>query len=347
MASPADPLDCGNSGTTARLLAGVVAGAGATATFTGDESLSRRPMRRIAEPLRALGARVELAPHGGLPMTVQGGPLRDLDWSSPVASAQVKSAILLAAVLGGVRATVREPHRSRDHTERMLAARGVEVELGDWGIRVPAGQVLRPLDITVPADPSSAAYFVALAVLADEGELEVLNVCLNDTRTGFLRVLRRMGADIEVRDVHDSGGEPVGTIVARPSKLRGIEIVPAEIPSLIDELPLFACVAARADGESVVSGAAELRVKESDRISVMAANLAGLGGHVSERPDGFSVEGSSDPLRGTVRTAGDHRIAMCFGVLGALRGNEIRVDDPECVHVSFPGFWSELSRLTT
>lgn len=342
--TPTEPLDCGNSGTTARLMAGVVAGAGITATFIGDASLSRRPMRRVAEPLRALGARVTLAGDGGLPMTVAGGALQPVDWESSVASAQVKSAILLAALLGGVRARVTEPHLSRDHTERMLAARGVELSRSGPAVEIAAGQRLIPLDVTVPADPSSAAFFLALAALADEGELRLEHVCLNETRLGFVKVLRRMGADIRSIDVTEDGGEPVGTLVARPSPLRGVDIGPEEVPALIDELPLFACVAARASGESVVRGAAELRVKESDRIATVVANLQRLGADAAELEDGFRVTGSSRPLRGAVETRGDHRIAMSFGILSMLPGNEVRVDDRSCVDVSFPGFWRELAR---
>ena len=343
--SPEKPLQCGNSGTTARLMAGVVAGAGIAAFFEGDDSLSRRPMRRIAEPLRAMGAHVNLAPHGGLPMGVAGDPLRAIEWDSPVASAQVKSCILLAAVLGGVHAVVREPHRSRDHTERMLSARGVAVHVDGTTVAVEPGQVLHPTDCSVPADPSSAAFFVALALLAGSGEILIRDVCLNETRTGFFRVLKRMGADLRVEDRREEAGEPVGTIIARPSRLRGVAVAPDEVPALIDELPLFACVAARAEGRSSVRGAGELRFKESDRIGSLVANLRALGAQAEELEDGFEVSGSDARLRGTVRTGGDHRIAMAFGVLGAL-GNEVAIDDPGCVRVSFPDFWTELSRLT-
>ncbi len=344
LTAPIDPLDCGNSGTTARLIAGVIAGAGITATFRGDASLTRRPMRRVAEPLRAMGAEVTLAPHGGLPMIVRGAPLRPTDWHSNVASAQVKSAILLAALLGGVRACVKEPHLSRDHTERMLAARGVDLVRRGAEVEIMAGQRLRPIDITVPADPSSAAFFVALAALAGSGELRLERVCLNETRLGFLNVLRRMGARIDMTDVSEDGGELVGTIVARASDLHGVEVQPDEVPALIDELPLFACVAARAKGGSVVRGASELRVKESDRIATMVSNLRRLGVDAEELADGFEVTGSRRALAGSVVTNGDHRIAMSFGVLAMLPANHIEVDDRRCVDVSFPGFWNELRR---
>ena len=345
--SPTEPLDCGNSGTTARLMAGVIAGAGLNAKLVGDASLSRRPMRRVAEPLSAMGATIALAPHGGLPLEIVAGPLRPIEWESRIASAQVKSAILLAALFGGVRAVVREPHLSRDHNERMLAARGATLTLSDAGrtVALEAGQILRPEDVSVPADPSSAAFFVALALLANEGELTITDVCVNPTRTGFHRVLERMGADVTVQDEREDGGELVGTLVARPSRLRGVTISADDVPSMIDELPLFACLASRAQGTSEVRGAGELRVKESDRIAAIVANLRELGADVRELEDGFVVRGSDRPMRGTIATNADHRIAMCFGVLGALTGNSIIVDDPGCVDISFPEFWRELERV--
>ncbi|HYC51805.1 MAG TPA: 3-phosphoshikimate 1-carboxyvinyltransferase [Gemmatimonadaceae bacterium] len=344
---PPVPLDCGNSGTTARLMAGVVAGVGINAKLVGDASLSRRPMRRVAEPLTAMGGTIALAAHGGLPLEIFAKPLHPIEWNSPIASAQVKSAVLLAALFGGVQARVREPHLSRDHTERMLAARGVALHLSDDGrtVDIEAGQVLRPVDVSVPADPSSAAFFVALALLASDGELRLSDVCLNPTRTGFYRVLERMNADVSMIDVRDEGGERVGTLVARPSRLRGITISAHEVPAMIDELPLLACLAARADGVSEVRGAGELRVKESDRIATIVANLRELGVAAEELEDGFVVEGTNRPLRGTATTNGDHRIAMCFGVLGALSGNSVLIDDPACVDISYPGFWQELQRV--
>jgi 3-phosphoshikimate 1-carboxyvinyltransferase len=346
--SPTAPLDCGNSGTTTRLMAGVVAGAGLTATFIGDASLSRRPMRRIAEPLIAMGAHIELPEHGGLPMTVRGAALRPITWESRVASAQVKSAILLASLLAGVSATIHEPHPSRDHTERMLRGRGVDVSVTPDGasIELAGGQLLRPEDVRVPADPSSAAFWVALAALAEEGRVELIDVCLNPTRTGFLEVMRRMGADVRARDQREEGGELLGTVVAAAAPLKALEISAQDVPAMIDELPLFACVATRAQGTSVVRGAGELRVKESDRIATLVSNLKGLGAHADELDDGFTVTGSDRPLRGRVITKGDHRIAMAFAILGAIAPNEIEVDDHGCVAVSYPGFWQELERIT-
>lgn len=345
--SPREALDCGNSGTTTRLMAGVVAGAGLSATFIGDASLSRRPMRRVAEPLIAMGARVELPAHGGLPMTIHGAALRPISWESRVASAQVKSAILLAALLAGVPAAVREPHASRDHTERMLRGRGVDVRAAADGssIQLAGGQLLRPEDVDVPADPSSAAFWVALAALAAEGALELTDVCLNPTRTGFVEVMRRMGADVRVHDRREAGGEALGTVIAAPAPLRAVEVSAQDVPAMIDELPLLACVATRARGTSTVRGAGELRVKESDRIATVVSNLKRLGADADELDDGFSVTGSDRPLRGRVITNGDHRIAMAFAVLGAIAPNDIEVDDRDCVAVSYPEFWRELERV--
>lgn len=344
---PEAALDCGNSGTTARLMAGVVAGAGVTARFTGDESLSRRPMRRIAAPLEAMGARVDLPPHGGLPMTVHGAPLRRIEWQSDVASAQVKSAVLLAALVAGVPVSYTEPAKSRDHTERMLAARGVEIVGDGSSVRLAPVQALAALDQTVPGDPSSAAFFGGLAAMASHGSIVMPNVGANPTRVGFFSALARMGAQVSLSDVRDEGGEPTATVTVEPGTLRGVRIGAAEIPAMIDELPLLACVAARAEGETVITGAGELRVKESDRIAVVVRNLRALGVEAEELPDGMRIVGGEHPLRGAIRTHGDHRIAMAFGVLGALDANEIAVDDPDCVVVSYPRFWDDLRQAAT
>ncbi len=345
--APAVDLECGNSGTTARLMAGVVAGAGLTARFTGDASLSRRPMQRVQRPLEAMGATVELPAHGGLPMTVRGGALSDVEYASETSSAQVKSCVLLAAVCAGVEATVREPSRSRDHTERMLAAMGAEVWVSDDAVLLFGEQRLRAIDLIVPGDPSSAAFFAALAALAPEGELLARGVGVNETRTGFFAALREMGASIALADERREGGEPVADLRIRAgAELAGIEVAGDAIPTLIDELPLLACVAAYASGETRVSGAAELRVKESDRIAAVVANLRTLGADAEERPDGFVVQGTRPRLRGTVTTHGDHRLAMAFGVLSAMPGNEIAIDDRDCVAVSYPGFWDDLARVT-
>jgi 3-phosphoshikimate 1-carboxyvinyltransferase len=349
--SPSRPLDCMNSGTTARLLLGILSGQPLEAVLTGDESLRKRPMRRVTEPLIAMGATIrEVGPPGFLPLEVRGGPLHPIRYRSPVASAQVKSALLLAGLVGGCRVELFEPRRSRDHTERMLVGAGVPLEEGEaeggWRVLLdsPPGS-LPPLDLDVPGDPSSAAFFVAWALMAGS-PLAIRGVGMNETRIGFLPVLERMGARIRVEpEAGAEGGEPVATLVVEGGTLRGTEVGEGEIPSLIDEIPVLAMVAARAEGVTRITGAEELRVKESDRIRALVDNLRTVGARVEELPDGLLVEGSDAPLRGRVRTHHDHRIAMAFGILGALPGNQIQVEDADVVEVSFPGFWDLLDAV--
>jgi 3-phosphoshikimate 1-carboxyvinyltransferase len=341
---PADSLDCGNSGTTARLLAGIVAGCPIVARFVGDASLSCRPMRRVAQPLEAMGARFEFERADGLPMTVHGGGLRSIRWVNETSSAQVKSAILLAGVVAGVEVSVTERWPSRDHTERMLAGRGVSVDVASDGVTVRHHGPVLAADTDVPADPSSAAFFAALGALASSGELTIRDVGVNGTRIGFFHALEEMGARIRFEAGRELAGEPVADVVVQPGTLRALEIGEARVPALIDELPLLACVAARAEGMTRISGARELRVKESDRIAAVVANLRAVGAAAEELPDGMIITGSHAPLAGRVTTHGDHRLAMAFGVLGALPGNRIVIDDPDCVAVSFPTFWQALER---
>ena len=343
--TPDRDLDCGNSGTTTRLLAGVVAGHPFRARFIGDDSLSRRPMKRIKQPLEAMGASVQLERGDGLPMVVHGGDLRPVVWETPVASAQTKSAILLGALVAGVRAEVIEPQPTRDHTERMLGAMGATVRVSDTHVVVEPVERLMPLDFDVPGDPSSAAFLVGLGLLADQGEIALPNVALNERRTGFLEVARRMGGAVSSSVEVDAAGEPVGTIRAKSSRLHGTTVSGEDVPSMIDELVLVACLAARADGVTTVRGAQELRVQESDRIAAVVENLRAIGARAEETADGFTVEGSRSSLSGVVRTRGDHRVAMAFGVLASLPGNQIDIDDRSCVSVSYPGFWDDLTSL--
>jgi 3-phosphoshikimate 1-carboxyvinyltransferase len=344
--APRDALDCGNSGTTARLMAGMVAGAGVTARFVGDASLSRRPMRRVARPLEAMGARIQFDGSDGLPMTVRGATLRGIEWASDVASAQVKSSILLAGAVAGVEVTVREPGASRDHTERMLVAHGLGIEWAPGYARLRAGGRLDPCDVDVPADPSSAAFFAGLAALAASGEVVLKDVCVNPTRIGFFHALREMGPVVEFLPRREQSGEPTGDIVVRPGPLRAVTVGADRVPSLIDEVPLLACLAARARGESRITGARELRVKESDRVAAVVGNLRAVGVEAHELPDGMVVVGSDAPLSGRVVTSGDHRLAMAFAVLGAGTGGRISIDDPACVDVSYPAFWRDLDRVS-
>jgi 3-phosphoshikimate 1-carboxyvinyltransferase len=352
---PSAALDLGNSGTGSRLLLGVLAGSGITATLTGDESLRSRPMGRVTEPLSLMGARFV---HGGkpgrLPITVEGvRPLSPIDWKSPVASAQVKSAILLAGLVGGAEATVTEPRQSRDHSERMLRGVGATVSEGPveggWrvGLVAPPDRI-EPLDFAVPGDISSAAFPLGWAALGGVGgELTVERVGLNPSRTAVLDVFVRMGARVTVLPDAGSGPEPVGSITVVPGPLRGARVGGDEVPRLIDELPLIAAMGACAEGVTSISEAEELRAKESDRISAMVENLRALGVEVEERSDGLDVHGTDRPLRGRVECRGDHRIAMAFGVLGSVGSNEIEIDDPASADVSFPGFWTLLERLAT
>lgn len=345
--SPASRLQCNNSGTTARLMAGVAAAQPFASTFVGDASLSRRPMRRVAAPLEAMGARVEfLGGHDGLPMTVHGGSLHGIEWDLPVASAQLKSAILLAGLCGRVAVRVREPAPTRDHTERMLSALGVSVTTRAGWIELQPAERLAPLELDVPGDPSSAAFFVARALLAAGGSLRVENVLRSPFRDGFLRAVQGMGGRIEeVRAGGADGDVRDDLVVHGGNSLRGITIGRDLVTSMIDEVPMLAVLAARAEGTTEVRGAEELRVKESDRIAAVVANLRAIGVDAHELPDGLVVRGTDAPLAGHVVTRGDHRIAMAFGILGASRGCTITVDDPACVAVSYPHFWQDLARV--
>jgi 3-phosphoshikimate 1-carboxyvinyltransferase len=337
-------LDCGNSGTTTRLLLGLLAGHRFTTTLTGDRSLRRRPMRRVTEPLGLMGARFSGMTRDGLPLTIRGGPLMPLRWEQPVSSAQIKSCLLLAGVTGAVDVAVREPAgRSRDHTERLLRAFGYGVrEPGDgWIEFTPSGRI-EPFQMQVPGDPSSAAFLVGAAVLAEAGQLAITGVGVNPTRTGFLSVLRRMGADVRLDNADEVMGEPVADLLCQPATLAATEVTAAEIPGLIDEIPLLAVVASRARGTTTFRDVGELRVKESDRLGLMAENLRAVGVNAAVQGDDLVVEGTSQPPAGRVRTDGDHRLAMAFAVLGTLPGARVRVDDMRSAAVSFPQFTEAL-----
>jgi 3-phosphoshikimate 1-carboxyvinyltransferase len=361
---PAGPLDCGNSGTTARLLLGALAGCPFEATMTGDDSLRRRPMRRVTDPLAAAGAEFhELAEPDRLPIRVRGGrPLRPIAWRSPQASAQVKSALLLAGVTGRTTVQVTEPVPSRDHTERMLRAMGARVrtggdeapeadrggrpglpDLAGHGIALQPPERLAPLELRVPGDISTAAFFLALGALV--GPVRVRGVGLNPGRTGALRVMERMGAAVSVTVEAHVAGEPVGSVVVAPDTLRSASIVDHEVPSLLDEIPILAALAARADGETRFDGIGELRVKESDRVAALSDNLRRLGVATEVGADHLIIAGTTAPLVGWVDARGDHRVAMAFGVLGALQGNRIEVRGGDAVAVSFPAFWERLDQL--
>jgi 3-phosphoshikimate 1-carboxyvinyltransferase len=303
-------------------------------------------MKRVAEPLTAMGARFEFERGDGLPMTVHGGNLSGIAWNTRAASAQAKSAILFAGLVAGVSVTVRELSRSRDHTERMLGSLGVPLTIGDDSVSLSPIPVLDPLDISIPGDPSSAAFPAALAALATQGEARILNACVNPTRIGFLDALKQMGASVRFMHKAEMSGEPTATVAVSPKKLSALRVGANQVPSMIDELPLLACVAAAAGVDLDVSGAEELRVKESDRISVLVSNLRAVGAAAEEKRDGFRIAGDGPrPLRGRVTTHGDHRIAMAFGVLSMIENNEIEIDDRDCVSISYPDFWTDMRSL--
>ena len=343
--TPGATLDCMNSGTSMRLLMGILAGTQTAATLDGDASLRRRPMLRIAEPLRAMGAHIALASERHAPVQIAGGnPLTAIDYTLPVASAQLKSAVLLAGLGARGRTTVREAVPSRDHTERMLPLFGVAVAVHDGAVSVDGGATMRAADIRVPGDPSSAAYWLAAAATTPESEITVTGVSLNPTRLGFVGALERMGATIE-RTIAGGDTEPYGTLRASTSALHGITLGPEDVPAIIDELPLLAVVATRAHGTTRVCGAAELRVKESDRLEMLARNFANLGLVIELFEDGFAIEGPQLSRGGTVESAGDHRIAMAFSIGALAAQSATTIDDARCVGVSYPEFYRTLDAL--
>ncbi|KRA74301.1 3-phosphoshikimate 1-carboxyvinyltransferase [Lysobacter sp. Root667] len=333
-----EALDCGNAGTGMRLLAGALAGQGFDSVLIGDESLSKRPMRRVTEPLAAMGARIDSADGGLPPLRIHGGSaLQGIDYTLPVASAQVKSALLLAGLYARGETVVREPHPTRDYTERMLAAFGWPIEFAPGYARLSGGHALRATDVAVPADFSSAAFFLVAASVVPGSELLLEAVGMNPRRTGLLAALRLMGADIREQNPREEGGEPVADLLVRHAPLHGIEVPVALVPDMIDEFPALFVAAACAQGRSTIAGAAELRVKESDRIATMAQGLRNLGAQIDETPDGAIIVGGA--LRGgTVDSHGDHRIAMSFAVAAQCASGEVRIGDVANVATSFPGF---------
>ena len=353
---PQTPLEMGNSGTSTRLLMGLIASHAITAQFVGDASLSGRPMGRVIEPLSQMGAAFEASEGGRLPLTLRGAwPAVPITYRLPVASAQVKSAVLLAGLNTAGITTIIEPVPTRDHTERMLRGFGAElsVEIDQDGARVIqlVGEAeLRPQTIEVPGDPSSAAFFIVAALIVPGSELLIQNVGLNPTRAGIVTVLRQMGGSIEELNRREVGGEPVADLLVKHSALTGIEVDPALAPSMIDEFPVLFVAAALAQGTTVTSGLDELRVKESDRLSAMAAALTGAGARVSEQHDGLTIEGTGgEPLHGSAnsptKTRLDHRIAMSMAVAGLASRDGVEVDDTRPIATSFPMFEALLDGL--
>jgi 3-phosphoshikimate 1-carboxyvinyltransferase len=351
---PAEVIDCGNAGTGARLIIGATAGFPLTAAFTGDASLRGRPMGRVLRPLGAMGA-VWLARQGDrLPLSLRGGDLRAISYRLPEPSAQVKSAVLLAGLNADGATRVIEPVLTRDHTERMLRAFGATVEVEDTAdgrvISLTGGQALRGAAVRVPGDPSSAAFPIVAALVTPGSTVTVTNVLLNPLRFGLFETLREMGADLTIANVRETGGESVGDLTARHSTLRGVVVPDARAASMIDEYPILAVAAAHAEGRTEMRGLGELRVKESDRLALMAAGLAACGVQVEEEPEGLIVAGTSGanhPVAGgaTAATHGDHRIAMSFLVLGLAAREPVSVDEPGMIATSFPGFTDLMGSL--
>ena len=345
LAEPQDALNAGNSGTTTRLMAGVLAGQPFLSVLTGDRSIRSRPMARIAEPLRLMGAQVDGRDGGRLaPLTFRGGALRGVRYRMPVASAQVKSALLLAGLFAEGETILDQPAVSRDHTELMFRAMGVPVEEDGLSVRVSPGR-LTAMNVRAPADISSAAYWLVAAVCHPDAEARVRNVGVNPTRSGILDALEMMGADVRVENRREEAGEPVADLVARSSALRAVEIGGGLIPRLVDEVPALALAACFAEGTTVIRDAAELRVKESDRLTATRAELSRMGAQVEELDDGLRITGGRK-LRGAAhKTYGDHRIAMTAGVAGLLADGETTIRAAETASVSYPTFWDDLESL--
>jgi 3-phosphoshikimate 1-carboxyvinyltransferase len=346
LAEPEDVLDCGNSGTSMRLITGLLAGQRFFSVLTGDRYLRKRPMARVIEPISRMGGCI-FGRAGGdkAPLAIVGRDLAGIAHSSRVASAQVKSAILLAGLYASDETEVREPHISRDHSERMLRHFGADVESFDGGVRVRGGRELEGRDIIVPGDISSAAFFLVAATIVPGSELLIRGVGVNPTRTGILDILNAMGADIELLDPREASGEPVADLLVRSARLKGIEIGGELVPRAIDEFPVICVAAALAEGRTVIRDAGELRVKETDRIAAMAANLGKAGVDVIEREDGMEITGR-DTLSGSVAESfGDHRIAMSMLVAGLAADGESEVRDVECIATSFPDFSGLLGRV--
>ena len=345
LAEPAASIECGNAGTLMRLLAGVVAGQDGRFELVGDESLSSRPMERVAEPLRRMGARVETF-DGHAPVVVEGGSLQAINYELPMPSAQVKSAVLLAGLYAEGETTVVEPLPTRDHTERLLERAGAAVRRRPQSVTIQGAERLSLADIEIPGDFSSAAALLVAAVTLPGSDVTVHGVGLNPRRIGLLDVLERMGARVAIYNRRPIGGEPAGDVQVRSSELVGATVTAAEVPSLVDELPLLALAACHARGETVIRGAAELRVKESDRIEAVVEELRRIGAHIRATPDGFRIRGVPARLRGgTVDARGDHRLAMLGAAAGVSSREGVQLQGAEAVETSFPGFFQVLEQL--
>ncbi|ACN98673.1 3-phosphoshikimate 1-carboxyvinyltransferase [Sulfurihydrogenibium azorense Az-Fu1] len=348
---PDDVLDMGNSGTTTRLTLGVLAGQNFFATLTGDDSLRKRPMKRVVDPLSEMGAKVDGRKEANnLPISIRGGKLKGISYFNSKMSAQVKSAILLAGLYAETPTEVVEPIVSRDHTEKMLNWMGANIEIDfmtdGYKVKISKTDRLKPIHINVPADPSSAAFFAAAASIVPKSEIILKDVMVNPTRDGFFRKLKEMGADIEYKNKRDEAGEIVADVIVKYNDLKGVKVVKEEVPSMIDELPLLAIVATQAEGETVITGAEELRVKESDRIKAIVENFKRLNLEIEELEDGMVIKGKQKVKGGVVDSYKDHRIAMGFAILGLVSEDGITIKDADCVYISYPDFFKHLEKVS-
>lgn len=336
---PTTILDAGNSGTTIRLLSGILAGHPFTSTITGDDSLRKRPMKRIIDPLEKMGAKIESSPGFFAPLTIHGTSLQPIEYALPIPSAQVKSCILLAGLLAEGKTSVTEPAQSRDHTERMLPCFGVEVIKNGLKVEIKGKSVLKATTIDVPGDISSAAFLMVAAALLPDAKLTLLNIGMNPTRTGIIEVLRAMGCSIQEKNVQSLHHEPRADLVIQSSPLSGIEIAGDLIPKVIDEIPILAIAATQAKGKTVVRDAKELRVKETDRITAVAKNLNAMGVKIEVFEDGFAIEGPQKLKAAVIESFHDHRIAMAFAIAGLVAKGKTRIRNAECAEISYPGFY--------
>lgn len=343
---PGDVLDCGNSGTTIRLMSGLLAGQKFFSVVTGDRYLRKRPMKRVVTPLTMMGARIWGRGGGDLaPLAFQGGELTPIDYASPIASAQVKSAILLAGLSCDGVTTVREPHLSRDHSERMLSFFGADIRPFEGGVSLVGRPQLEGREVVVPGDISSAAFFIVAALIVPGSELLIRNVGVNPTRSGVIDILRSMGGQIELLDERIVSGEPVADLLVRASSLHGIEVGGAVVPRAIDEFPVISVAAACADGKTIIRDAQELRVKETDRIAAMVTELSKLGANLEATADGMIIQGGSELHGAAVDSFGDHRIAMSCAIAALQAGSAVTIHDTGCTATSFPDFWEMLDRV--
>ncbi len=348
---PEKTLDCGNSGTTTRIISGILSAQPFASRVTGDASIQKRPMKRIMEPLSLMGADIRSEKENGCaPLVISPSHLHGIDYLSPVASAQVKSCILMAALYADGETVIREPASSRNHTELMLKAMGSDISSSGNKIRLIPGKTLYACDLNIPGDISSAAYFIGASLIVPGSDILIKDVGVNPTRDGILRVFTDMGGDIELTGLRTAAGEPVADINVKASDLHGIEISGDIIPALIDELPLIAVVASQAEGTTIIKDAAELKVKESDRIALVTKNLKAMGADIEATDDGFIIngkDGSPSPLKGClIDDAFDHRIAMSFTIAGLIASGETCIEHPECVSISYPEFFSDIVNCT-